>query len=86
MKIDYHKTFKKEFRKLSAKQQAKFAQRIALFVEQPAHSQLRIHQLSGDFKDSFSFSIAGDLRVHFQYISENHILLTRIGTHAQLYE
>lgn len=86
MKIDYHRNFKKEFRKLNAKQQAQFAKRLALFIESPNHPLLRVHELAGVYKGNFSFSLTGDLRVHFIYLSAESVLLTRVGTHAQLYE
>ncbi len=86
MKIDYHREFKKSFRKLNPKQQVKFSERLCLLIEGKNLSQLNIHELSGEFTGIFSFSISGDLRAHFKYLSAQHILLIRVGTHAQLYE
>ena len=86
MRIDYHRDFKKEFRKLNPKQQLKFSERLDLFLNHQTHPLLRLHELSGEFTGNFSISIAGDLRAHFKYASQEHIILTRIGTHAQLHK
>ncbi len=85
MKIDYHRHFKKDFRKLTAKQQQQFARRLALFINDPTDPQLRVHVLSGELEGIVSFSVSGDLRAHFRHVEKGHIILVRIGTHSQLY-
>lgn len=84
MQIEYHKHFKKAFRRQSKKIQDKFFDRMDVFVEDQFHYSLNNHALIGKFKGVRSFDITGDIRVHYEQIGDRIILLN-IGTHSQLY-
>lgn len=83
--IQEHHSFKKQFLRLSAKQKVLFIQRLEILKGNPKHPLLRIHPLKGNLRRYFSFSLGGDLRVQFQWVSENTICLYKIGTHNQVY-
>lgn len=87
MKICYHKTFLKHFRKRIApnkKLQARFYQRFDLLIQDPNHPLLKRHQLKGEKKSYWSFSVTGDIRTIYRIKGET-IFLYDIGTHEQVY-
>ena len=63
----------------------RFQERIDLLQIDSSDETLRIHELTGKMKGYFAFSITGDIRVIFQKISEDEIILIDIGTHNQVY-
>ena len=85
MKIRFHKNFEKQYKKLKKKEQEKVQQRLALFLENPYHSQLNNHPLKGKYTDYRSINIAGDLRAIYKYISENECIFVVIDSHSNLY-
>jgi len=85
MRVDYHSAFVKDFKKLKPAQQRKAEQRVAMFIDDPAHTLLRDHGLSGKYTGYRSIRIGGDLRIIYKRLSKNHVVLARIGTHSQLY-
>ncbi len=46
---------------------------------------LKTHKLSGRLKDLWSFSLSGDIRVIFDKIVKEIIILVDIGSHSELY-
>lgn len=87
MKIIYHRSFKKNFKKRIApnkKLAARFYERLSLFIKNPYHPSLKRHQLKGKRRHYWSFSVTGDIRVIYQ-IERKRFLLYDIGTHAQVY-
>lgn len=88
MKIDVHENFDKAFRKRvnhNRKLVLQVHQRIALFQNNPNDPQLKNHRLTGSKKGQSAFSVTGDIRVIYRFLSDNHILLLDIGTHNQVY-
>ena len=85
IKVEEHRMFKKYYQKLSVKQQAVYHQRLLLLQDNIRHPLLKIHTLKGNLNNLYSFSLGGDLRVIFLWISKNHIILYKIGTHNQVY-
>ena len=47
MIVNYSKTFKKQYKKLSLKQKRQFNDRVRLFIENPSGRMLRVHPLKG---------------------------------------
>ena len=80
IKVEEHRLFKKYYKKLSEKQKILYKQRLGLLQTNYRHPLLKLHNLSGDLKGCYAFSLGGDLRV-----DKNHILLVKIGTHNQVY-
>jgi len=85
IRIEEHRNFRKYFAKLSPKQKTLFVQRIRIFAMNPNHSLLKTHSLEGWLKNFSAFTLGGDLRVVFQWITKDHILLHKVGTHNQVY-
>ena len=87
MKIVYHRTFLKHFKKRIApnqKLQARFYQRLNLLIRQPNHPLLRKHRLKGKKRFYWSFAVTGDIRVIYR-IEGKTLYLYDIGTHTQVY-
>lgn len=84
MIINYHKTFKKNFKKQKNTVQEKFWQKLEIFTEDQFHYSLNNHALTGNLKGWRSINITGDIRVHYEEI-KNGIVLMDIGSHSELY-
>ncbi|OGY59935.1 MAG: hypothetical protein A3B23_02175 [Candidatus Colwellbacteria bacterium RIFCSPLOWO2_01_FULL_48_10] len=84
MEIEYHRNFKKTFRKRDKKIQSRFFERLSVFMENQFHYSLNNHALTGKFKGVRSFDITGDVRVHYEQVGDV-IVLINIGTHSELY-
>lgn len=87
MKIIFSKKFVKAFKKRVEKDSKllkQFNGRLRDF-ETKNHDLLRIHELTGRMNGYFAFSVTGDIRVIFQKISEEEIILVDIGSHNQVY-
>ena len=87
MKIVYHKTFLKHFKKRIAphkKLEERFYQRLNLLIQDPTNPILKRHQLRGKKKIYWSFAVTGDIRVIYR-IEGRTLYLYNIGTHAQVY-
>lgn len=86
--LSVHKVFTKELKKaqLNPANTVKLFLYISLLLNDevlPAESLN--HQLTGEYKDTREFHIAGDLLVIYRIESETLELL-RIGTHSQLFK
>jgi addiction module RelE/StbE family toxin len=86
MLASFHKNFEKKFEKLSVKTQKQFYKKLEIFLSNPFHDSLNNHPLRGEFKDSRSISITGDIRAIYRIIDEDNILFVTIGSHSELYE
>lgn len=86
MKISFHRTFEAKIKQLPDKQKQKIKEAIKLYLDNPRHPKLRLHQLSGKWKNYYSISAGGDLRIHFRKSKEDSILFVIVGTHSQLYK
>lgn len=86
MKIRYHKSFEKSFKKLPKGLKAKTKEAIATFVKDPFAKKLRNHALKGNMKGRRAFSVTGDVRIIFEeYDGYTLVLMLDVGTHNQIY-
>lgn len=86
MRIDYSKSFIKQYKKLPLSLQLNFEERIDIFLQDKFHPVLRNHKLSGRWFGCRSINITGDWRAIFrEFTNENLIYFDAIGTHGQLY-
>lgn len=87
--IDYSRKFDKRLKKVPVAIRRAFRNRLALFLEDPTHAQLRNHVLTGRWKGHRSINVTGDWRAIFSE-KQHHdgsitILFVDLGTHSQLY-
>lgn len=85
MKILFHNNFKKEYKKLTSREQRKCDERVLLFGENPYSTVLKNHPLHGVFKGFRSISIMGDIRAIYELIDDDIAYFITIGTHSDLY-
>lgn len=62
-----------------------FWERMEVFLNDPFSPQLRTHKLSGKLKGSWAFSIDDNIRVVFEFIDKDKVLLVDFGTHDEVY-
>jgi len=72
---------------LQLRQKKQLAERLRLFAKDPFVKKLRTHPLKGNLLGIYSFSVSGDLRVHFEWRGKGRkkVLLISLGTHGRLY-
>jgi mRNA-degrading endonuclease YafQ of YafQ-DinJ toxin-antitoxin module len=80
-KIYYTPTFQKNWRQLSAKVKKKGAQKEQIFRQDPFHSSLLTHKLSGKLRDYWSFSIDYQTRIVFRFLKKEEVLFVDVGGH-----
>ena len=85
MKISFHKSFAKQYKKLKKKDQKKVRERMELFLEDPFNLQLNNHSLRGKYTDYRSINIKGDLRDIYKFVSEDECVFVVVGTYSKLY-
>jgi len=86
MIVRFHKNFKRRYKKLRKKEQARCDERIELFVRDPFNPLLNNHALSGEYKNYRSINIGGDLRAIYELISQDVTFFITLGTHPELYQ
>jgi len=87
MKLKRHKLFIKDFRNLTLadSQFDKLIYFLALLRDEKSlPEESKDHALLGELADFREFHIGGDMLVIYK-INEDEVVLTRIGTHAQLF-
>ena len=84
MKIDYSRSFKKDYKKLALKLRNQFRERLALFRENPFNPLLNNHSVHHPYDGCQSINISGDVRALFE-IKNNNALFIRVGSHSELY-
>lgn len=89
MKVKFSPLVQKEIISIQRKDK-KLAKRIEkqiqLFKENPKHTSLRTHKLSGSLENMWSISITMSIRMVYLLIKDDHALFVKIGTHEQVYK
>ncbi len=83
--IFYSKKFIKKFDKLPKNIQKQVIKRESVFKGNPLHPSLRLHQLRGRLKGSWSISITMDYRIIFDRLENGDIFFISVGKHS-IYE
>jgi addiction module RelE/StbE family toxin len=85
MKITFHRGFKKSYEKAPARVRGQFDERILLFEENPHHSVLRNHPLTGKRHGQRSINVTGDWRAIYFWRDEETAVFLDLDTHSNLY-
>ncbi|MFH1098571.1 MAG: type II toxin-antitoxin system mRNA interferase toxin, RelE/StbE family [Candidatus Uhrbacteria bacterium] len=86
MIANFHQKFRKQLRKLNAKQREQSRERIKQFLRNPNDPQLRDHALHGPYVGYRSINVSGDLRAVYTLVADDTCIFVAIGTHSALYE
>lgn len=62
MYIEFHRTFKKQYKKLSPKLRRQFLERLEIFKQNRSHNILNNHELPHPYIGCYSINISGDYR------------------------
>jgi len=84
IQVDFHRIFKKQFKKLPIEIKEAFFQRLRIFKQEPTTIILNNHDVSAAYPGCRSFNVTGDFRAIFT-INEGVAVIIRIGTHSELY-
>ena len=82
---EFHRTFKKRYKKIPIKIRRQFDERFRVFVEEPFHPILNNHPLTGDRLGQWSINVTGDWRAVYVFEDKNTIVFIDIDTHSNLY-
>lgn len=85
MTIDFHRRFKKRYKKLPQSIQKAFEKRLLIFIDDPHAEILENHELNPPWGGCRSIRINGDFRAIFQLRKAGSVFFLRIGTHSELY-
>ena len=84
MKVEFHRTFVKQYDRLPVKVQLRFKERLKLFVADNRQEPLRDHPLTGEWLGHRSINVTGDFRAIYKLVDETAVFAA-IGSHSQLY-
>jgi len=84
MHIVFHKSFKKEYKKLQTEIQNRFDERLKVFINDSNATILNIHSLQGKWKGYKSFNVSGDMRAIYKQ-DYKVVVFVSIGSHSELY-
>lgn len=89
MEIAFSSSFKRAFKKKIKNRkeiEALFWEAVSLFIQDPFHSSLKTHKLSGNLKNLWSFSVEYDIRVIFFFEENNSkAIFIDIGSYEEVY-
>lgn len=85
MRIDFHRSFDKQYKNLSIKQKKQFAGRLVILTIDKSNTILNNHTLKGKYLGYRSINITGDVRAIYIEHKADHLEFVYIGTHNQLY-
>lgn len=85
IKIEYSRTFKKQYAKLPLKIRNQFKQRQRVWLENQFSPVLNTHMLKGEYIGFYSFNVTGDIRALYEKIDDTYVIFGFIGSHSELY-
>lgn len=86
MKLIRHKSFTKNYAKLSKKLQAKTDETLLKFALDPFDPRLKNHPLKGSMFGKRAISVTGDVRIIFEeYDDYVLVVMLDVGSHPQVY-
>ena len=87
LEIVFDPAFERAYKKRihHPKLKEKFWRKVEIFINDPYHSLLKTHKLSGKLKDLLSFSIDYDCRIIFYFKTSNKVVFIDIGSHDEVY-
>jgi addiction module RelE/StbE family toxin len=86
MRVDFTKSFSKQYRKMPMKIQAQCTDRLRLFITDQKNPLLKVHSLMGDYRGCWSINITGDIRAVYKIQTKDIALFIALGSHSELYE
>lgn len=88
MQIKHSEIFKRAYKarvQKNAELRELFWEALEVFEQDPLHTSLRTHKLTGSLEGKWAFSVTYDCRVVFHMVSDKEIILLDIGSHDEVY-
>ncbi|MCT7983974.1 type II toxin-antitoxin system mRNA interferase toxin, RelE/StbE family [Laspinema sp. A4] len=88
MEVSFSSAFKRAFKKKiksTPDLEARFWQKLELFIIDPFEPSLKTHKLSVKLKELWSFSVEYDERVLFYFTEDERAVFVDIGSHDEVY-
>ncbi len=82
-KLKYSKTFEKDLKRLSPKEQKAVASKLKILMENPFYPSLRTKKVQG-LNNVFEMSVNMDIRILWRYENGIIILLLDVGHHKDI--
>ena len=82
-KLKFTKTFEKNLKKLSPKEQKAVAQKLQLLIQNPFYPSLRTKKVQG-IENIFEMNVNMNIRILWQYDNDIIILLLYVGHHKDI--
>ncbi len=82
LSIVYKPSFVRAYKKLPSDVREEVRDAIALFQEDPEHSSLRVHELTGRLQGRWSLSVNFAYRIIFLYQKGEKATLLTVGDHS----
>ncbi len=86
MTVDFHRSFKKHYKKIPLNIRRQFDERLRLFEQDPYHATLNNHALSGERLGQWSINVTGDWRAVYFFKDSTTVIFIDINTHSNLYK
>lgn len=81
MKIYYSQKFAREYKRLPPKVKKLAEKKETIFRNNPHHSSLKTHKLTGRLRQYYSFSIDYHYRIVFEFRKGDVVWFHSVGTH-----
>jgi len=85
MRFVQHRTFERQYKKLSDVLRDKIWERLALLLKEESNPLLSDHKLNPPWDGYRSINISGDYRLIYRELDEGVFYLRAVGTHHQLF-
>lgn len=85
MDLRFSAHFQRQFKKLSPGIKVSYREKEKLFTENPFHSQLKTHKLSGKLNSCWAFGVSNSIRVIFHFAEGDTVWMLEIGN-RDIYE
>ena len=85
IKVGFASSFVRKIKRVEKVNKALFEEafeKIELFKFRVNHRSLKVHKLHGDLKKYFAFSVNHAIRIIFEYIEEDHVILHELDDHS----
>jgi len=82
MKLQWTKSFAKDYKKLPQQLQKRTNQKLGFLLDNIKHPSLRIQKIKGE-KDIYEASVTMNYRIRFTITGDTYLLL-RVGTHTEI--
>lgn len=85
MRIIFHKSFEKDYKRLPNSIKQKVKERNMLFMSDPFNPILNNHALNGKYLGYRSINVTGDIRIIYKFLDTGIALFSAVGPHSKLY-